>query len=157
EILSEDAYIAFVKDHYFKNRGKKIKLLLEEIPEKMIERQLNDTRYISKFVSNLLSNIVRADKNDEGINSKNIIPGNGKITGRLKDDCLLNDGLNDLILCCFERMNQLTQGNNFTSWNKKHHKYESTVPLELSKGFQKKRIDHRDLALEALEIACATR
>src|SRR5690606_8098247 len=86
EISSEEAYLAFVKEHYDKNRGKKNKLLLEEIPEKMIERQLNDTRYISKFVSNLLSNIVRADKNDEGINSKNITPGNGKITGILKQD-----------------------------------------------------------------------
>lgn len=157
EILSEDAYIAFVKDHYFKNRGKKIKLLLEEIPEKMIERQLNDTRYISKFVSNLLSNIVRADKNDEGINSKNIIPGNGKITGRLKQDWGLNDVWNDLILSRFERMNELTQSNDFTSWNKKHQKYLPTVPLELSKGFQKKRIDHRHHALDALVIACATR
>lgn len=47
------------------------KLLLEDIPEKMIERQLNDTRYISKYISELLSNIVRADKDDDGINSKN--------------------------------------------------------------------------------------
>ena len=30
------------------------------------------------FVSS--SNIVRADKEDDGINSKNLIPGNGKIT-----------------------------------------------------------------------------
>ena len=32
-----------------------------------------------------------------------------------------------------------------------------TVPLELSKGFQKKRIDHRHHAMDALVIACATR
>ena len=157
EILSEEAYTAFVKEHYNKNRGKKNKLLLEEIPEKMIERQLNDTRYISKFVSNLLSNIVRADKNDEGINSKNIIPGNGKITGRLKQDWGLNDVWNDLILPRFERMNELTKSNDFTFWNKKHQKYLPTVPLKLSKGFQKKRIDHRHHALDALVIACASR
>ncbi len=157
EILSEEAYTAFVKEHYDKNRAKKNKLLLEEIPEKMIERQLNDTRYISKFVSHLLSNIVRADKNDEGVNSKNIVPVNGKITGRLKQDWGLNDVWNDLILPRFERMNKLTQSNDFTTWNKKHQKYLPTVPLELSKGFQKKRIDHRHHALDALVIACATR
>ncbi|MCG2462820.1 type II CRISPR RNA-guided endonuclease Cas9 [Flavobacteriaceae bacterium F89] len=156
EILTEDAYKNFVKEHYDKNRGKRNKLLLEEIPEKMIERQLNDTRYISKFVSNLLSNIVRDDKDDEGINSKNIIPGNGKITGRLKQDWGLNDVWNDLILPRFERMNALTKSTDFTSWNEKHQKFLPTVPLELSKGFQKKRIDHRHHALDALVIACAT-
>lgn len=156
EILSEEAYKDFVKKHYDRNREKKKKLLLEEIPQKMIERQLNDTRYIGKFVSNLLSNIVRAEKNDEGINSKNIIPGNGKITGRLKQDWGLNDVWNDLILPRFERMNQLTNSADFTAWNEKYQKFLPTVPLELSKDFQKKRIDHRHHALDALVIACAT-
>jgi CRISPR-associated endonuclease Csn1 len=157
EIFSEEAYKTFVKEHYDKNRGKKNKLLLEEIPEKMIERQLNDTRYISKFVSQLLSNIVRSDKNDEGVNSKNIIPGNGKITGILKQDWGLNDVWNDLILPRFERMNQITNSNDFTAWNEKHQKFLPTVSLDLSKGFQKKRIDHRHHAMDALIIACATR
>src|SRR5690554_2304432 len=157
EILSETAYIDFVKSHYEKNRSKRNKLLLEEIPDKMIERQLNDTRYISKFISNVLSNIVRSDKDDEGINSKNLIPGNGKITNRLKQDWGLNDVWNDLILPRFERMNELTKSNDFTTWNEKHQKYLPTVPIELSKGFQKKRIDHRHHALDALIIACATR
>ncbi len=35
---------------------------MEDIPEKMIERQINDTRYISKFISNVLSNIVTGRK-----------------------------------------------------------------------------------------------
>lgn len=157
EILSETAYIDFVKSHYEKNRSKRNKLLLDEIPEKMIERQLNDTRYISKFISNVLSNIVRSDKDDEGINSKNLIPGNGKITNQLKQDWGLNDVWNDLILPRFERMNELTKSNIFTTWNEKHQKYIPTVPIELSKGFQKKRIDHRHHALDALIIACATR
>lgn len=190
-ILTEDAYKAFVKEHYDKNRSKRNKLLLEEIPEKMIERQMNDTRYISKYVSQLLSNIVRVDEdkakdilsnaeilaaketdlekankirerakaaaNDEGVNSKNIIPGNGKITGILKQDWGLNDVWNDLILPRFERMNQLTNSTDFTAWNEKHQKFLPTIPLELSKGFQKKRIDHRHHALDALIIACATR
>lgn len=157
KIFSEDEYRDFIKQHYEKNRSKKNKLLLEEIPEKMIERQLNDTRYISKFIMSILSNIVRAGKSDEGSNSKNIIPSNGKITDRLKQDWGLNDIWNDLILPRFERMNTLTKSNGFTSYNEKHQKYLPTVPIELSKGFQKKRIDHRHHAMDALVIACATR
>lgn len=159
EIFSEDAYKKFVDEHYSKNRTKRNKLLLEEIPDKMIERQMNDTRYISKFVSQLLSNIVRDDKdgnNDDGINSKNLIPGNGKITTRLKQDWGLNDVWNELILPRFERMNELTSSEDFTTKNKEGHTIPA-IPFELSKGFQKKRIDHRHHAMDALVIACATR
>ncbi len=155
-IFTEDAYKRFIEEHYSKNRAKRNKLLLEEIPEKMITRQLNDTRYISKFVSQILSNIVREDKNDDGVNSKNVIPGNGKITDRLKQDWGLNDVWNELILPRFERMNELTKTTAFTAKNKKGHTIPA-IPMELSKGFQKKRIDHRHHAMDALVIACATR
>ncbi|MDN3671197.1 HNH endonuclease domain-containing protein [Echinicola jeungdonensis] len=157
KIFEVRTYETFVKDHYSKSFSKRNKLLMEEIPEKMIERQINDTRYISKYISAVLSNIVRSETNDEGINSKNLIPGNGKITATLKQDWGLNDIWNGIILTRFERMNQLTNSKGFTSWNKNHQKYLPTVPLELSKGFQKKRIDHRHHALDALVIACATR
>ena len=90
------------RTHYTKRQN----LLLEEIPEKMIARQMNDTRYISKFISSLLSNIVRADKEDDGINSKNLIPGNGKITTILKKDLGMDAVWNDLILPRFERMKE---------------------------------------------------
>ncbi|MDR0865126.1 MAG: type II CRISPR RNA-guided endonuclease Cas9 [Candidatus Symbiothrix sp.] len=157
EIFSEEAYQIFIKEHYAKNRSKKNNLLLEDIPDKMIARQMNDTRHISKFISALLSNIVREDTNDDGVNSKNIIPCNGKITTILKQDWGLNDVWNDLILPRFERMNTLTNSNGFTAWNEQYQKFLPTVPLELSKGFQKKRIDHRHHAMDALVIACATR
>jgi len=157
QIFTEEQYKAFVKEHYAKSRSKRNKLLLEDIPEKMIERQINDTRYISKFISNVLSNIVRSDQNDDGVNSKNLIPGNGKITATLKQDWGLNDVWNDLILSRFERMNKITGSNLFTAYNEKYQKNLPTVPLGHSKGFQKKRIDHRHHALDALVIACATR
>jgi CRISPR-associated endonuclease Csn1 len=102
------------------------------------------------------SNVVRADKNDDGINSKSIIPVSGKITSTLKQDWGLNDVWNDVILPRFERMNALTNSTVFTSKNKEGHIIPA-IPLELSKGFQKKRIDHRHHALDALIIACATR
>jgi CRISPR-associated endonuclease Csn1 len=156
KIFTESEYKDFVTRHYEKNRGKKNKLLLEEIPDKMIERQMNDTRYISKYISSVLSNIVREEKDDDGVNSKNIVPGNGKITTQLKQDWGLNDVWNELILPRFERMNELTKSTAFTSRNT-NNKVIPTVPLELSKGFQKKRIDHRHHAMDALIIACATR
>ncbi|RXK83761.1 type II CRISPR RNA-guided endonuclease Cas9 [Filimonas effusa] len=156
-IFEVAAYEEFVKQHYSKNRSKRNKLLLEEIPEKMIARQLNDTRYISKFISSLLSNIVRASENDDGVNSKNIIPGNGKITTELKQHWGLNDVWNELILPRFERMNALTNTSLYTAWSNNHQKFLPAVPLEASRGFSKKRIDHRHHAMDALVIACATR
>jgi CRISPR-associated endonuclease Csn1 len=157
QIFTEDQYRDFVKENYSKNRSKRNKLLLEDIPEKMIERQMNDTRYISKFISNALSNMVRSEKDDDGVNSKNIIPLSGKITSELKQNWGLNDVWNDLILPRFERMNQITKTDLYTTYNEKYQKYFPTVPFEYSKGFQKKRIDHRHHALDALIIACATR
>ncbi len=155
-IFTEMEYVKFVQENYAKIRGKRTKLLLDEIPDQMIERQLNDTRYISKFVNSILSNIVRSENNDDGMNSKNLIPGNGKITSILRQDWGLNDVWNEIILPRFERMNLLTQSTAFTTKNREGH-IIPTVPLELSKGFQKKRIDHRHHALDALVIACATK
>lgn len=158
EIFTVEAYITFVKNHYSKNKTKRQNLLLEDIPEQMIARQMNDTRYISKFISSLLSNIVRADKDDDGINSKNLIPGNGKITTILKRDWGMDAVWNDLILPRFERMNQITNSSAFTYWNEQHQKF---LPIDYSpvdsKRIEKKRIDHRHHAMDALVIACMTR
>ena len=158
KVFEAGEYEDFVKKHYANNRGKRSKLLLEDIPDKMIERQMNDTRHISKYISGVLSNIVRVeDGTDEGVNSKNVVSGNGKITSQLKQDWGLNDVWNELILPRFERMNQLTNSTDFTTWNENYQKFLPTVPVEFSKGFSKKRIDHRHHALDALVIACATK
>lgn len=156
-IFTEEQYKEFVKNHYANNSGKMKKLLLEDIPEKMVARQMNDTRYISKYISEILSKIVRSGERDEGVNSKNVILCTGKITSALKQDWGVNDVWNDLILPRFERMNALTQSTLFTTYNEKYQKYLPTVPMEYSNGFQKKRIDHRHHAMDAIIIACATR
>ena len=62
-----------------------------------------------------------------------------------------------MILPRFVRMNELKKTTAFTSWNGQYQKYLPAVPLELSIGFQMKRIDHRHHAMDALVIACATR
>jgi CRISPR-associated endonuclease Csn1 len=156
EIFSEQAYQEFIQKHYCKSPLKHKNLLLEEIPDKMIRRQMNDTRYISKFIASVLSNIVREETKDDGINSKNVLLVNGAITSTLKWEWGMNDVWNDLILPRFERMNQLTNSSAFTAWNERYQKFLPTVPLELSKGFQKKRIDHRHHPGDAVIIACTT-
>ena len=160
EILSVEAYEKFVKDHYSSNRAKMKKLLMDDIPDGFIERQLNDSRYISKLVKGLLSNIVR-EKLDNGeyeqeAVSKNLISCNGSITDRLKKDWGMNDVWNSIVLPRFRRLNELTGKDCFTATSAEGLEIPA-MPLELQKGFNKKRIDHRHHAMDAIVIACATR
>jgi len=158
KIFTVSQYEDFVKQYYSKSRGKMKKLLMEDIPEAFVERQLNDTRYISKVVKGLLSNIVREDGEMEST-SKNVISCTGGVTNTLKQDWGLNEVWNRIITPRFERMNELTKSNNFGQWTNKDGKrvFQTDMPLELQKGFNKKRIDHRHHAMDALVIACATR
>ncbi|MFY9151804.1 MAG: type II CRISPR RNA-guided endonuclease Cas9 [Prolixibacteraceae bacterium] len=158
EILSVEAYEKLVKDNYSRNRGKMRKLLMEDIPDGFIERQLNDSRYISKVVKSLLSNIVR-EEGEEEATSKNLISCTGGITDKLKKDWGLNDVWNTIVYPRFERLNELTKSNQFGQWENKNGNrvFQTQMPIDLQKGFNKKRIDHRHHAMDALVIACATR
>lgn len=159
-ILSVEAYEAFVKKTYAANGAKMQKLLMDDIPDEFINRQMNDTRYISKYIMSLLSNIVREElkpgEYEQGSVSKNLIVCNGSITTALKKDWGINDVWNSLILPRFIRLNELCQTTAFTTKNSEGHLIPD-MPEELQKGFQKKRIDHRHHAMDAIVIACATR
>ena len=160
EILSVDAYERFIKENYSNNPPKMKKLLMDDIPDGFIERQLNDSRYISKVVKGLLSNIVReklanSEYEQEAV-SKNLISCNGTITDYLKKDWGINDVWNRIILPRFERMNKITGKDCFTTTTTEGHLIPN-MPFELSKGFNKKRIDHRHHAMDAIVIACTTR
>ena len=155
EIFSIESYEQFIKDNYSRNPGKKKKLLMEDIPEQFIARQLNDSRYISKLVKSLLSNIVREEDEQEDM-SKNVIVCTGSVTDRLKKDWGINDVWNKIILPRFLRLNELTGSDRFTSVNTSGNIIPA-MPLELQKGFSKKRIDHRHHAMDAIVIACASR
>lgn len=161
KIHSVEAYEKFVQDNYSRMRSKMKKMLLEDIPDAFIERQMNDTRYISKVVKGLLSNIVREQEangeyESEAV-SKNVISCTGGVTDRLKKDWGVNDVWNELILPRFKRMNELTGSKAFTSFGKNQQNMIPSMPLELQKGFNKKRIDHRHHAMDAIVIACASR
>lgn len=159
-IHSEQQYEKFVNEHYSHNRAKMKKLLLTDIPDDFIARQLNDSRYISKVVKTLLSNIVREKlpngEYEPDATSKHLIPISGQITDRLKKDWNLNDKWNEIVLPRFERLNELTGKDCFTALNTEGHAIPN-MPFELQKGFNKKRIDHRHHAMDAIVIACATR
>ena len=155
EILSPEEYVRHVESQYKNNKAKMRKLLMDDIPDEFINRQLNDSRYISKLIISLLSNIVR-EEGEEEATSKNVISCNGSITDRLKKDWGINDVWNHIILPRFRRLNELTGTDKFTTSNKEGHEVPD-MPLELQKGFNKKRIDHRHHAMDAIVIACTTR
>ncbi len=156
-ILTEDEYRNAIYDNLSHNKAKQRKLLLEDIPDEFVERQLNDTRYISKLVMRLLSNIVREDGEEEST-SKNVIPCTGGITDQLKKDWGINDVWNKIILPRFQRMNKIDTeySGQYTAISPNGHEIPN-MPLTLQKGFNKKRIDHRHHAMDAIVIACATR
>ena len=140
------------------NKGKMKKLLMEDIPDNFIERQLNDSRYIARKTIAILSKLVR-EENEAEATSKNVIVTTGKITDRLKKEWGVNSVWNDIIAPRFQRLNSLTGTNNygkFVSRNGKQY-FQIDVPLEISRGFSKKRIDHRHHAMDAIVIACTTR
>jgi len=155
-IFSLEEYENHVTKYFAKNTAKLKYLLSEDIPEGFINRQMNDSRYISKLIKGLLSNIVRTD-NEQEATSKNLLPVTGAVTSKLKQDWGLNDKWNEIIAPRFKRLNNLTQTNNFGYWDKKINAFRIQVPDNLSKGFNRKRIDHRHHALDALIVACITR
>lgn len=158
KILDIRQYEDFVKQHYASNRSKLKKLLMDEIPDGFIQRQLNDSRYIVRKALEIFSHLVREEKEQETI-SKNVIATNGSITTRLKKDWGMNDVWNDIIAPRFERLNRITKSEAFGSWVNKGGKryFQTNIPLELSRNFSKKRIDHRHHAMDAIVIACTTR
>ena len=154
KILTPDVYKELVDKIHKHNPAKRRKLLMADVPDEFIQRQLNDSRYISKMVKSLLSNIVREDGEEEDI-SKNVITCTGAITDRLKKDWGVNNVWNDIVMPRFKRMESIS-GKKFTTTNS-NGKLIPDMPLEYQKGFSKKRIDHRHHAMDAIVIACANR
>lgn len=159
QVLSAQAYEDLVKNNFAGDPRKQEKLMLDDIPEKFIARQMNDSRYISRLMMLLLSNIVREKisntEYEPEATSKNVIACNGATTTRLKKDWGVNIIWDKIILPRFERLNQLQNTNIFTRDRGGH--LVPNMPLELQNGFEKKRIDHRHHAMDAIVIAFTTR
>ncbi|GFZ91057.1 CRISPR-associated endonuclease Cas9 [Aquaticitalea lipolytica] len=156
EVFTLEQYENHCNQYFKKNKPKLKKLLSEDIPEGFIQRQLNDSRYISKLIKGLLGNLVR-EENEQEATSKHIVPVTGAITSKLRQDWGLNDKWNELVAPRFQRLNAITNSDGFGYWDEKINAFRTQVPDEISKGFSKKRIDHRHHALDALVIACCTK
>lgn len=156
EIKSPEEYETLVKTN-FKDKKKQEILLSKDIPDDFTNSQLNNARFISKMAMKLLSNIVR-EEGEDSYRSKNVLPVNGAITNTLKRDWQLNDTWNELIQPRFERLNKITNSKLFGDFREidGHLVFDNKVPEELANNFDKKRIDHRHHALDALIIALTT-
>lgn len=157
KVFKLDEYEEHCKRYFKRNRRKLEFLLTEDIPARFSERQMNDSRYISRFVRGLLSNIVR-EENEREATSKDLLTMPGAVTAKLRHDWGLNDKWNELIAPRFQRLNEMTKSNDFGFWDNSINAFRTQVPDEIEKvGFSKKRIDHRHHALDALVVACCTR
>ena len=156
KLMTSAQYTEHCQSYFKSNRTKLNNLLSEDIPEGFIERQMNDSRYIAKFVKGLLSNIVR-EEGEQEITAKNLISIPGAITSKLKHDWGLNDKWNELIAPRFKRMNELTNSEDYGYFDKTINTFRIQVPSTIRQGFSKKRIDHRHHALDAITLACTSR
>lgn len=154
-VFTAEEYERFVSESYVNDKQKKDRLLLEDIPESFINRQLNDSRYISKVVKSLLSNVVREEE-EQDVVSKNIVVCTGGVTDRLKKDWGILDVWNRIILPRFQRLNELSDSSDYIAVSTNGNLIPA-MPLHLQRGFNKKRIDHRHHAMDAIVIACANR
>ncbi|WP_207513170.1 type II CRISPR RNA-guided endonuclease Cas9 [Longitalea luteola] len=137
DLLSVEDFSAHVNRVF---RQKKRRLLLsDEIPEGFIQRQLNDTRYITKKVVELLSQVVESKKVKTTI---------GQITDELKYKWGLNDMMKRLLIERFERLEKLTGD------RKVEYVTDEDGKRRLHLQGYEKRIDHRHHAVDALVTAC---
>lgn len=142
-VLSLENYKKFADD-VFSNKKKKRHLKLYEVPEDFVERQMNDTKYISRTVAQFLRPIAIGNETDEGV-----IYTSGSITSDLKNKWGLNKLWKEVLKPRFERLEGILEE-------------KLILPSETKEGdyhFAKdyKRIDHRHHALDALVIACTSR
>ncbi len=140
-----DEYISHCKNTF---KGRKLKnLLATEVPEDFVERQINDTRYITRKVSELLYPIAK-DK-------AGLVFTIGSITSDLKREWGLNNVWKEILKPRFERLEQITGQQMIIPDREDVNKFHFNVPDQ--PDFNDKRIDHRHHALDALIIATTTR
>lgn len=150
-ILSGEKYETYCKETFKFQKPKLKNLLATEVPEDFIERQLNDTRYIGRKLSELLASTT---KNENGI----IFTG-GIITSELKNNWGLNKVWKEIILPRFERLEEISNKKGEYIIHDKDEHGNPVIHLNVKENqkLDTKRIDHRHHALDALIIAVTTR
>ncbi len=135
-LLSPDEYIPHI-DKYFKGKKKRA-FKSETIPDGFIERQLNDTRYIGRKLSELLYPVA----------TDAVVFTSGNITSDLKEKWGLHRVWKTLLKPRFERLETIT-GEKLIDFDSESNN------IHFKKDY--KRIDHRHHALDALIIAATSR
>lgn len=143
KLLSVNDYKKFA-DEVIMNRKKRKYLKLYEVPEDFVERQMNDTKYISRTVAQFLRPVAGGMGIDEGL-----VYTSGSITADLKNKWGLTKLWKDLLKSRFERLEGILGEQLILPDDTKQGNYH------FAKDY--KRIDHRHHALDALVIACTTR
>lgn len=152
-ILTNEEYELHCKNTF---KGRKLKnLLTTEVPEDFIERQINDTRYITRKVSELLYPFVKEKEKENVKDNAGLVFTIGSITSDLKREWGLNNVWKEIIKPRFERLEKITEQQVIFSDNENPNKFHFNIPEQPS--FNEKRIDHRHHALDALIIAATTR
>jgi CRISPR-associated endonuclease Csn1 len=152
-LLDYDAYIAHCKATF---KGRKLKnLLATEIPDDFISRQINDTRYITRKITELLYPVAKGKKDAETDAEKGgIVFTIGAITSELKNEWGLQKVWKKLLKPRFERLEKLND-EKYIFQNKKDAN-DVDYNVKESEVLDIKRIDHRHHALDALIIAATT-
>lgn len=115
-------------------------LLSEKIPEDFVNRQLQETRYMTVKISEKLRQVTPAVRSTIGM-----------ITDHLKQTWRVNEIFKEIQLPRFERLEMLYPE---IDWIKRIKDQDGRNVLQLY-GWDK-RIDHRHHALDAIIIACTT-
>ena len=142
-VLSLEEYKKFA-DEVFTNKKKKRYLKLYDVPEDFVERQMNDTKYISRTVAQFLRPIAIGNETDEGV-----VYSSGNITSDLKNKWGLNKLWKEILKPRFERLEGILGERLILPNENKEGDYH------FAKDY--KRIDHRHHALDAFVIACTSR
>lgn len=142
KVLSLDDYKKFI-DEVFTNKKKKRFLKLYEVPEDFVERQMNDTKYISRTVAQFLRPVAIGNETDEGV-----VYTSGQLTSDLKKKWGLNKLWKEILRPRFERLEGILNEQLIIPDDK-------DGLYHFAKDY--KRVDHRHHALDALVVACTTR
>lgn len=152
-LLSPEEYALHIKDTIKDNEKREI-LLSKNIPDRFGNNQLNNSRYIAKLAMGILSNIVREDDEKE-YKSKNVVVVSGGVTAKLKRDWQLDETWNELIKPRFLYLKDQLGKDEFIE-ERIIDGHIVTIPVIPNKEIEKKRIDHRHHALDALIVALTT-
>lgn len=152
-LLSPDEYVSHIKDTIRDNEKKEI-LLSKTIPDRFGNNQLNNSRYIAKLAMGILSNIVR-EEDEREYKSKNVVVVSGGVTAKLKRDWQLDEAWNELVKPRFLNMKNLLGNDEFID-ERVIDGHLVAIPVIPDKTIDKKRIDHRHHALDALIVALTT-